>query len=121
LSPPIWLWQQTRPSAQAPSTPEVQGQPISVHGVGSAVGFAASQPTDDGVHVPGAPGGEPAGAQQTSVVSPHGFCVPVVQAQPTPGRLGSVHTGSAVAVGAACVGAVVGAAVGGAVVGAAGV
>ena len=42
-------------------------------------------------------------AQQTSVVSPQGFCVPVVQAQPTPGREGSVQTGSAVAVGAAAV------------------
>ena len=74
-----------------------------VHGAGVGVGPSASQPTEDGVHVPGAPGAAPGAAQQTSVVSPQGFCVPVVQAQPTPGRLGSVQTGKAVAVGAAAV------------------
>jgi hypothetical protein len=105
LSPPIWLWQQTRPSAHVPSTPDVQGQPTSVHGVGAGVGLVGSQPTDDGVQTPGAPGAAPASAQQTSVVSPHGFWVPVEQVQPTPGRDGSVQTGSAVAVGAAWVGA----------------
>jgi hypothetical protein len=111
LSPPIWLWQQTSPASQVPSTPAVHGQPIPVQGVGgvglgSSVGVGPSgwQPTEDGVHVPGAPGAALGSfAQQTSVVSPQGFCVPVEQAQPTPGRDGSVHTGNAVAVGAAAV------------------
>ena len=111
LSPPIWLWQQTSPASQVPSTPAVHGQPIPVQGVGgvglgSSVGVGPSgwQPTEDGVHVPGAPGAASGSfAQQTSVVSPQGFCVPVEQAQPTPGRAGSVHTGNAVAVGAAAV------------------
>jgi hypothetical protein len=74
-----------------------------VHGVGLGVGPCASHPTEDGVHVPGPPGAAPGAAQQTSVVSPQGFWVPVVQAHPTPGRLGSVQTGKAVAVGAAAV------------------
>ena len=76
---------------------------MSVHGAGVGVGPSSSQPTDDGVHVPGAPGAAPGAGQQTSDVSPQGFCVPVVQVQPTPGRLGSVQTGKAVAVGAAAV------------------
>jgi len=74
-----------------------------VHGVEVGVGPVASHPTEEGVHVPGPPGAAPGAAQQTSVVSPQGFCVPVVQAHPTPGRLGSVQTGKAVAVGAAAV------------------
>jgi len=74
-----------------------------VHGAGVGVGPCASQPTEDGVQVPGAPGAAPGSAQQMSVVSPQGFCVPVVQSHPTPGRLGSVQTGKAVAVGAAAV------------------
>src|SRR5689334_19994837 len=81
---------------------------MSVHGVGlgSGVGLGPRglQPTDDGVQMPGAPGAALASlAQQRRVVSPHGFCVPVVQAQPTPGRDGSVQMGNAVAVGAAAV------------------
>jgi len=70
-----------------------------VHGVEVGVGPVASHPTEEGVQVPGPPGAAPGAAQQTSVVSPQGFCVPVVQAQPTPGRLGSVQTGKGVAVG----------------------
>ena len=51
------------------------------------------QPTEDGVQVPGPPGGSFGSfAQQRSVVWPQASCVPVVQWQPTPGREGSVQT-----------------------------
>jgi hypothetical protein len=71
--------------------PLLQRQPRLVQGAdGGPIGL---QPTEDGVHVPGPPGG-PFGslAQQRRVVSPQGSCVPVVQSQPTPGRDGSVQT-----------------------------
>jgi hypothetical protein len=95
----------------------VQGQPTPVQVSGVEVGPSGSQPTDDGVQVPGAPGAAPAAAQQSSVESPQGFSVPVVQAQPTPGRDGSVQTGKGVAVGAAVAVGGAAVAVGGADVG----
>lgn len=90
--------QQIRSASQAPSVPPSQRHPWLVQ---PGAGPSGLQPTDEGVHVPGLPGG-PAGSflQQTRVVSPQGFCVPVAQGQPAPGRAGSVQTGSGVGVGA---------------------
>jgi hypothetical protein len=84
------LGQQVNPSSQLPCTPLLQRQPRLVQGSeGEPSGL---QPTEDGMQVPGPPGGPFASlAQQRSVVSPQGSCVPVVQSQPTPGRDGSVQ------------------------------
>src|SRR5918993_5364852 len=90
--------QQESPSSQFPCTPPLQRQPWLVHGDdGGPMGL---QPTEDGVQVPGPPGG-PLGsfAQQSNVLSPQGSWVPVVHAQPTPGRDGSVQTSCALAPG----------------------
>ena len=87
----------------ATGSPVVQAHPWPVHGAGVGVGPCGLHPTDDGVQVPGPPGAAPAFAQQSSVLSPQGLFVPVVQAQPTPGREGSVQTGSGVGVGAEAV------------------
>src|SRR5215218_5713067 len=83
--------QHVNPSSQVPCAPLLQRQPRLVQGVDG--GPSGLQPTEDGVQVPGPPGG-PFGslAQQRSVLSSQGSCVPVLQSQPTPGRDGSVQT-----------------------------
>jgi hypothetical protein len=83
--------QHVSPSSQLPCTPLLQRQPRLVQGADG--GASGLQSTEDGVQVPGPPEG-PFGslAQQRSVVSPQGSCVPVVQSQPTPGRDGSLQT-----------------------------
>ena len=76
--------------------PPLQREPWLVQGDDG--GPTGLQLTEDGVQVPGPPGG-PLGsfAQQSNVLSPQGSWVPIVHVQPTPGRDGSVQTSCALA------------------------